>query len=113
MEFGHRTFYEARRFAALMHHAGATDIEANLDRIVLQRILPRLHGARRRLETPLLALALFARELPTELPPDEKLAPMSPERLGGGIRARLPLTYEKIVRMLRSLRANQFASFAE
>ena len=50
MEFGHRTFYESLRFAALAENAGATSSESILDRIVLQKILPRLHGSRRKLE---------------------------------------------------------------
>ena len=113
MEFGHRTFYESLRFAELMQVAGAVEGESTLDRIVVQRILPRLHGARRRLETPLLALAYFARDLPGDVPPDEKLAALNPERVAEGLKAKLPASHEKIARMLRSLRANQFASFTE
>ena len=68
MEFGHRVFYESLRFAALAEAAGLTTMESVLDRIVMQKVLPRLHGSRRRLELPLLALAQFCRDLPDEAP---------------------------------------------
>jgi 5-methylcytosine-specific restriction protein B len=113
MEFGHRTFYESLRFAALLQLSGVEGLERALDRIVVQKILPRLHGARRHLETPLLALAHFARDLPDESPQDEKLGSLAPDRLAEGESAKLPTSFNKIGRMLRSLRANQFASFAE
>jgi 5-methylcytosine-specific restriction protein B len=113
MEFGHRTFYESLRFAALMYVAGAVGVEHTLDRIVIQKVLPRLHGARRRLETPLLALAHFTRDLPVEMIASEKLIAIKPDQLEQDQVPRLPISYEKIGRMLRSLRSNQFASFTE
>jgi hypothetical protein len=113
MEFGFRTFYDSIRFAALMRLGGVSSLEALLDRIVVQRILPRLHGARRHLEIPLLALAHFARDLPIEVEQSDKLASLRPEVTTSESQPKLPISYNKIVRMLRSLRANQFASFTE
>jgi 5-methylcytosine-specific restriction enzyme B len=113
MEFGFRTFHDSVRFAALMHLGGVHTLATLLDRIVVQRILPRLHGARRHLEIPLLALALFTRDLPTEVEQDDKLAGVRPEVIPDGSLPKLPISYNKVVRMLRSLRANQFASFTE
>jgi 5-methylcytosine-specific restriction enzyme B len=113
LEFGHRTFYESLRFAALMYVAGAVGVEHTLDRIIIQKILPRLHGARRRLEAPLLALAHFARDLPEAMIEAEKLSALKPDELGQEQLPKLPISHEKIARMLRSLRANQFASFTE
>jgi len=112
MEFGHRVFYESLRFAALAEMSGMESMELVLDRIVLQKILPRLHGSRRRLELPLLALAHFARDLPEAIASDEKLSTMELEEVVDGI-AKLPGSHHKVLRMLRSLRANQFASFTE
>jgi 5-methylcytosine-specific restriction protein B len=113
LEFGHRTFYEGLRFASLMSISGAKSPDRILDRIVVQKLLPRLHGSRRRLEVPLLALAQFARDLPEQLPGDDKLGAMQPDQVSDGSSPRLVSSYDKIVRMLRSLRANQFASFTE
>jgi 5-methylcytosine-specific restriction protein B len=107
LEFGHRVFYEAVRFASMAEQAGVDGLERVLDLIVLQKVLPRLHGSRRRLEGPLKALLAFcedpSREVQTERPP---LASASAA-------PRLPQSHGKLQRMQNSLRANQFVSFAE
>ncbi|MGO4811343.1 McrB family protein [Cupriavidus sp. 2MCAB6] len=112
LEFGHRVFYEAIRFASLAEEAGISGLNAVLDRIVMQKVLPRLHGSRRRLELPLLALAQFCRDLPASITSDDKLQTAGVEEIPAQ-GAELPTSYAKILRMLRSLRANQFASFTE
>lgn len=111
-EFGHRVFYEAMRFSAFANKAGVGEIEDVLDRIVLQKVLPRLHGSRRRLELPLLALAHFCRDL-YQVAEDSMLISLKPEQCGESVIPRLKLSHEKLCRMLRALRANQFASFTE
>lgn len=112
LEFGHRVFYEAMRFAALAEEAGIGGLKPILDRVVMQKVLPRLHGSRRRLELPLLALAQFCRELPDVVASDDKLQTAEVGELPEQ-GAALPIAYAKVIRMLRSLRANQFASFTE
>ncbi len=111
-EFGHRVFYEALRFAAFANKAGLATQEDILDRIVFQKVLPRLHGARRRLELPLLALAHFCRDL-SDVAMDDRLQALKPELCDPNNGPRLRDSYDKVCRMLRSLRANQFASFTE
>jgi 5-methylcytosine-specific restriction protein B len=111
-EFGHRFFFEATRFAAFLEQAGEAAPNAVLDRIVMQKILPRLHGSRRRVEVPLLALAHFARVLPTEAISEAELRQLKAEE-GGVEEAALPLSFNKICRMISSLRTNQFTSFTE
>ena len=59
----------------------------------MQKVLPKVHGSRRRIEPVLTALDTLA--------------------VGAGPAPRLPSTHQKIVRMIESLRANQFVSFAE
>jgi 5-methylcytosine-specific restriction protein B len=86
--------------------------EEVLDRIVMQKVLPRLHGSRRRLELPLLALAQFCRDLPEVIETDEKLRVLQVDELGSS-EIKLPTSYSKLRRMLSNLRANQFVSFAE
>ena len=112
LEFGHRVFYEALRFAALAYEAGISDLRAVLDCIVMQKVLSRLHGSRRRLELPLLALAQYSRDLPEVAETDEKLAALNADT-SAGLTPTLPISYAKIIRMLRALRSNQFASFTE
>lgn len=112
LEFGHRVFYEAMRFAVLAEEAGIGGLRAIMDRIIMQKILPRLHGSRRRLELPLLALAQFSRDLPDAVASDD-LLPTAAIEEASEQGAALPIAYAKTIRMLRSLRANQFASFTE
>jgi 5-methylcytosine-specific restriction protein B len=112
-EFGHRVFYEAIRFAALLAAAGEPSPEVALDLQILQKILPRLHGARRRLESTLHGLAKFCFSLDTQ-PGDVSggpgvFDPLNPPEGEG----RLPLSFEKVQRMTRVLQANQFASFTD
>jgi 5-methylcytosine-specific restriction protein B len=111
-EFGHRVFYEALRFSAFASAAGLDQPADILDRIVFQKILPRLHGSRRRLEFPLLALAHFCRDL-SEVAQEDKLLALRPEVLAVGQPPQLPDSYDKVCRMLKALRTNQFASFTE
>jgi 5-methylcytosine-specific restriction protein B len=106
-EFGHRVFYEANRFAALLAAAGDASLESALDAQVMQKILPRLHGNRRRLEPTLHALGCFCIDLNYD--PDANHA----ERYKAlkDQPAKLPIARAKIKRMLRDLRDNQFTSF--
>lgn len=92
-EFGHRTFYEAGRFAALLAAAGIDDEERAVDWILMTKVLPRLHGSRRQLEPFLQELLTIA--------------------AGEGDKPVMPMTARKVGRMVALVRANQFVSFAE
>jgi MoxR-like ATPase len=110
-EFGHRVFYEANRFAALLAAAGDDSLESALDAQLMQKILPRLHGNRRRLEPTLMALGRFCLDLTYE--PDAVQADRYKELAATVTEPKLPTSLAKIKRMLRNLQANQFASFTE
>lgn len=111
-EFGHRTYFEAQRLAALLAADGATLNEA-LDTFVLQKVLPRLHGGRKRLERCLDTLIWYCALAPDDISAQEALgsreAPRAPV---GGVSA-LPNSQEKVERMKQTLLEQQFASFAE
>jgi len=92
-EFGHRTLYEILRFCAFYAATGDADVHTALDLAIMQKVLPKVHGSRRRVEPVLSALDALA--------------------MGAGPAPRLPVTHHKIVRMVESARANQFVSFAE
>ncbi|MCP3811309.1 hypothetical protein NLX62_03030 [Mycobacteriaceae bacterium Msp059] len=92
-EFGHRTLYEILRFCAFFAATGDSSVYTALDLAMMQKVLPKVHGSRRRVEPVLTELAKLA--------------------LGEGPAPRLSLTHHKIARMLESVRANQFVSFAE
>jgi hypothetical protein len=112
LEFGHRVFYEANRFAAIFAATGVTNPLAALDRQIMQKILPRLHGSRRKLELALCALGAECLQSTDATLADEfaqRFDPLNPP----AIPVIMPLSFEKIQRMLRALRLNQFTSFSE
>lgn len=103
-EFGHRTFYESVRLMGLLAAVGVQSEAERLDVVVLQKLLPRIHGARRKIEPVLLSLGAFALDLRTV---------RGAFRFEDKATARLPRSYRKLDRMMRALQANQFASFAD
>lgn len=111
-EFGHRVYTEAIRFACILYECGEEDVLTALDLQVIQKILPRLHGSRRRLEDVLISLARFCYDpvlFTNRSVPERSFQPedMDPQK------AKLSTSFSKIQRMLRILRSNQFVSFAE
>lgn len=106
-EFGHRVFYEVLRFAAVWKATGDETFEAVLDRQVMQKVLPRLHGTRRRLEPVLCALGQYC----FRLKHDPKVR-FDPEKVEEA-EAKLKLSFNKVKRMTKAVRINQFASFTE
>jgi 5-methylcytosine-specific restriction protein B len=78
----------------------------------MQKILPRLHGSRKRLESPLLSLLRFCRDLSVQFKTNELPVPAD-ESNAESTGARLPSSHGKLIRMVQSLRTNQFASFTE
>ena len=95
-DFGHRVLYESLRYAALLEAMGIHERWSVLDRVVLTKLLPKMHGTRARVEAPLRALRDFAGG---EGEPDA--AP------------RMPLTARKLDRMVAVLIEAQFVSFTE
>ncbi|WP_253645638.1 MrcB family domain-containing protein [Williamsia deligens] len=104
-EFGHRVFYEALRFAAALQQLGVAERNKALDLIVLLKILPKIHGSRRRAEPVLKSLAAFAATPDADA--DQGFA------LNDLDMAALPLSASKLRRMLRSAEINQFVSFTD
>jgi 5-methylcytosine-specific restriction protein B len=102
-EFGHRVFYESQRLAAALEQLGVSDRNRVLDHLVLLKILPRIHGSRRRAEPVLRRLGAFAAD--PDGPADIEVASVDDPAL--------PLTMSKVRRMLRTVEINQFVSFTE
>jgi hypothetical protein len=101
-EFGFRVLAESLRFAAIYAGTGRQDLNEVLDLIAMEKLLPRLHGSRRRLEPVLRALMTWSGL--DETAQTEEVAEHPP---------RLPRTAAKLQRMFASLQANQFVSFTE
>lgn len=129
-EFGYRVAYEAARFMhfykAIGNHpdGDASWFPAAFDCVIVQKLLPKLHGSRAKLG-PLLKKLWFlcVNDFPARGPEPLKAAAeaarstdrraepsTAPESLAA---ARYPLSAEKIARMWRLLNENGFASFAE
>ncbi|MDQ2998296.1 MAG: hypothetical protein M3R61_14760, partial [Chloroflexota bacterium] len=132
-EFGYRIGYEAARFLYFYQLLGGyaeTDtawFDAAMDAVIIQKLHPKLHGSRTRMEGLLWALAWacgakrdgkdFAAQLRTAGAAQDE-ATYGPEGLWSelqksGTQPRYPLSYEKIMRMWRKLVREQFVSFAE
>jgi 5-methylcytosine-specific restriction protein B len=127
-EFGYRTAHEAARFVYFYKLLGnhpdgdATWFPKAFDYVVLQKLLPKLHGSRAKLgpllkvlwflcvndadhrgADPLKAAEAAARSTDKKAEPSTEVPADAP----------YPLSAEKIGRMWRLLRDNGFASFAE
>lgn len=133
LEFGYRTAKEIFRFAAAHSVLGAADADwsASLDAQLYQKILPKLNGSRRRLEPILCAIGLYAstaRQWSDDLESLQndaqifdqamKAATLGDESLHPLVYAQnssptLPMSFDKILRMLKRLDAEGFTSFAE
>lgn len=114
-EFGYRTAYEILRFAGVVTEIAGTEspwrIEEIADAAIIQKLLPKIHGSRRKLEPALRALAELClsdidqlnktlnRELGFDFTTDSNI--------------RFPMSLEKIHRMYQRLVQDGFTSFAE
>jgi 5-methylcytosine-specific restriction protein B len=105
-EFGQRVFYESIRLTSALERVGYAGADVALDHIVLLKILPRIHGSRRRVEPVLNSLLSFAKD------PSAFIANVNVEQTSGPT-PRLPLSAHKIGRMLRAVGLNQFVSFID
>jgi hypothetical protein len=127
-EFGYRTAFEAARFVSFYKLLGnpANDepgwAQGALDCVIIQKLLPKLHGSRAKLG-PLLKKLWFLCASDTPAKTDDRLgaaeaAARSTDRAAEPSiivpeGAPYPLSAEKIGRMWRLLMENGFASFAE
>jgi hypothetical protein len=110
LEFGFRTIkevlaYHAADFA-LTGNKAEWNWESVFDLQLLQKVLPKLHGSKRRLEPLLLRLAGFCE---TGAVPAKDAAYPDDLSLSGGVK--YPLCRAKLVEMIEAVRRDQFVSF--
>lgn len=103
-EFGFRSAKEIGRFIALSRSLGVLVDEKAVDAAIVQKLLPKLHGSRKKL-TPVLS-ELWRICVPET---DGKIDKV--ENVPAS--TKYPLSADKILRMYRSATDNGFASFAE
>lgn len=111
-EYGYRS---ASEMLELIYNLKILDSELSddkkLDIAIIQKLLPKLHGSRRKLIPRLETLGKFCFENPDEFKTDFLEKPNS--EIDKEIKIRYPLSLNKIARMYRSAIDNGFASFAE
>lgn len=142
-EFGFRTVKEIARYIFYYELISTTEFEFEeaIDAQVLQKILPKMHGSRKKLEPLLCALAVICyNEHIWQVNSDQEVIlsnevvlkelatkaaymdtsddhPLSVDEHGRYLKspqeAYLKLSYGKILRMLKQLEQNGFTSFAE
>jgi len=108
-EFGFRTANEICRYLNIEILEADASSECNwedfLDAQIVQKILPKLHGSRRKLESLLICLCCYFQTGKT-LPQDENAEEII-QNTGGIFR----MSFEKAKEMLLTLRRDQFVSF--
>ena len=115
-EFGFRTAAEILRFVGIMERfssEGVSGIDADviLDATILQKLLPKIHGSRLKVEPTLKALAGLCLTGKTKLA--DLVTPGWERKKGKDDLIRFPLTFDKIASMGRRLVLNGFTSYAE
>ena len=113
LHFGYRVVNEISRFMWLAQEM-VRDFQTDtaLDIQLLQKVLPKFHGTRAKLDKPLQNLLVFCYD-----PDPNKSIDISEEKRNQAEQfdtsARFPRTAQKIARMLRNLQEQSYASFIE
>ena len=108
-EFGYRSAFEIMSFCGFYIDAGAK-IDDAIDAAIVQKLLPKVHGSRRKLEKVLPEIWKLC------LNPGENKELVDVAKSDDEYdftKAKYPLSAEKVLRMFRAALANGFASFAE
>ena len=111
-EFGYRTAAEITRFAAITNKIEPSwQTNEIIDAAIMQKILPKVHGSRRKLESVLKKLGelciLPSEEVNTILNKETIINYSDREKI------KYPISLEKIKRMFQGLLDNGFTSYAE
>ena len=110
-EFGYRSANDIHQLIAKLEHLDPDmKLNAKIDIAVMQKLLPKLHGSRRKLSDVLVTLGGLCAT-------GEKAALMkcleSKEMVTTGLAVIYPLSFEKLWRMYRNAIENGYASYAE
>ena len=111
-EFGYRSASEILRFSAIVNKIEPSyDITRIMDAAIMQKLLPKVHGSRRKLEPILKTLGSICLTPGQEF--DSFLSPKSEIDFTDTSKVKYPISLEKILRMFNSLISNGFTSYAE
>lgn len=106
-EFGYRTASEIYTFVAIAHQL-IPDWPENevIDAVIMQKLLPKLHGSQRKLEGTLRTLGELCLEKGQNI--DDYFVKDKPVE-----QVKYPLSLDKLVRMYKGVVNNGFVSYAE
>lgn len=111
-EFGYRTASEILRFAAVVNKIEPEWSERDIiDAAIMQKLLPKVHGSRKKLEPVLKTLGMLCLEKDQNF--DDYVKEDADINYSDSLKVIYPLSLEKIIRMYKNLLSNGFASFAE
>jgi 5-methylcytosine-specific restriction protein B len=111
-EFGYRSASEIFRFAAVINNIEpGWSIPEIIDAAIMQKLLPKVHGSRRKLEPVLKTLGNLCLKSGHNF--DDFIALKSEINFNDSDKIKYPLSLEKIVRMYQGLLDNGFTSYAE
>jgi 5-methylcytosine-specific restriction endonuclease McrBC GTP-binding regulatory subunit McrB len=113
-EFGYRTANEMNQLISFLEILGMEKSESALDVAVMQKLLPKLHGSRTKLNKVLPVLASFCFKSCNTDQAKSFLDEFKQEgKLKSETKPILPLSFTKIARMYAAAQENGFASYAE
>lgn len=113
-EFGYRSASEILRFVAVANKIDSDwKMDDIIDAAIMQKLLPKVHGSRKKLESTLLKIGEFCLtdKLPSDIKIETLLNPKEDFIINQSIK--YLLSFEKISRMYRNLLNNGFTSYAE
>ncbi len=111
-EFGYRTASEIIRFVQVVKEINKEWTEQHIvDAAIMQKLLPKLHGSRRKLEATLISLAKLCL-IDSSLASDS-ISPKKEFDFNDKAKIKYPISLEKIRRMNINLINNNFTSYAE
>lgn len=110
-EFGYRSASEIIRFAAVANKLD-NDWKENeiIDAAIMQKLLPKVHGSRRKLEPVLKTLGTLCLQDGQKM---DDYVSKSEIDFADNSKIKYPVSLEKILRMYQSLISNGFTSYAE
>ena len=110
-EFGYRSASEIIRFAAIANKLDSTWSSTEImDAAIMQKLLPKVHGSRRKLEPVLKTLGTLCLHDGQKL--DDYIS-KSEIDFAATTKIKYPVSLEKILRMYQNLISNGFTSYAE
>ena len=107
-EFGYRTAFEIYRYVAIVNDLGIDwELNKRMDIVIMQKLLPKLHGSRKKMQPVLNTLWILCQGAKKEqLGIDQENIDFEKQFI-------YPLSAAKIQQMYRNAQDNGFTSYAE